>query len=153
MTPAAHLGFASVVGRSKVLARNAWCQRIILLAALGLVLSRAALGEEGEWKWFCATSYADGWWIQKGVASVHLTQNDFSATLYVDDRVWYHISGRRKGNDLTVKLTREASDLVDYPLSGKIKHRQWKGATSIGRETIALSDGDVTVGLVREIDR
>jgi hypothetical protein len=124
-----------------------------IVLVIGFIVSRAAHGGDREWNWFVATSNAEGWWIQKGAASVRLTDKELTATLYVNNDVWYRISGKRKGNDIIAKVSREGSDLVDYPLPGRFKRRQWEGYSSVGRETIALSDGDVTIGLVHEVTK
>ncbi len=124
---------------------------------LSLCCSSPALAEELQWRWFLASSLANDWILEKGVAQVTLTSTGLRADLLwdgVNTARRHRITAVRRGNTFKAKLSTEDTDQVDYPLEGVYQRQTWQGiAGSVGRETITLFAHGIVVGFTRELTK
>jgi hypothetical protein len=127
------------------------------LLVLGFCCSSSALAEEPQWRWFLASSLANDWILEKGVAQITLTSTSLRADLLwdgVNTARRHRITAVRRGDTFKAKLSTEDTDQVDYPLEGVYQRQTWKGvAGSVGRETITLFAHGIVVGFTRELTK
>ena len=127
------------------------------LLVLAFCCSSSAHAEEAQWRWFLASSLANDWILEKGVARVTLTSTSLRADLLwdgVNTGRLHRITGVRRGNTFKAKLSTEDTERVDYPLEGVYQRQTWQGiAGSVGRETITLFADGVVVGFTRELTK